>query len=111
MAISGAVCAGLDILLQQARRKDGRTSIDWGEVLGWAAGGALLGLLPDMLEPASSPNHRRFFHSIALAAGITRSLCKKEVGNRSDDLLFLSGTAYLSHLAADACTPKCLPLL
>jgi membrane-bound metal-dependent hydrolase YbcI (DUF457 family) len=36
-----------------------------------ALGGVLGGLLPDALEPATSPNHRGTFHSLLAAAGIT----------------------------------------
>lgn len=33
---------------------------------GWI-GGHCLGTLPDILEPATSPNHRQFFHSLVFA--------------------------------------------
>lgn len=42
----------------------------WTEVLGAAAGGWIGGLLPDVLEPATSPNHRQRAHALTTAGAI-----------------------------------------
>lgn len=74
--------------------------------------------LPDILEPATSPNHRQFFHSLAFAAlvgaGMYR-LSQWETETDGEKLLkaavLLVGSAYLIHLALDFTTPKSLPLI
>jgi inner membrane protein len=79
---------------------------------------ALLGTLPDILEPATSPNHRQFFHSLAFAGivgyGLYR-LHKWEAENEWHQVLktvaMIAGGAYLVHLVMDAGTAKSLPLI
>lgn len=81
--------------------------------------GAFLGKLPDMIEPAlGNPNHRQFFHSIAvlglLAAGMRKVYHwepQDEVEKIIRGVLLVGGAAYLSHLALDALTSRSLPLV
>jgi hypothetical protein len=40
------------------------------EVLGGAAGGYVASAIPDVLEPATSPNHRNVAHSVATATAL-----------------------------------------
>jgi len=40
------------------------------EAIGSAIGGGIGGQLPDRIEPATHPNHRKFAHSASLGAGI-----------------------------------------
>jgi len=79
---------------------------------------ALLTNLPDMLEPATHPGHRQFFHSLAFAsllgvAGYKAYQWQPE--NPTEEglrfLLMVGIGAYLVHLVLDASTPKSLPLL
>ncbi|MCE9580089.1 MAG: metal-dependent hydrolase [Deltaproteobacteria bacterium] len=42
------------------------------EIFGGGLGGILGSALPDIVEPATSPNHRDIFHSAAAAAGLVR---------------------------------------
>lgn len=79
---------------------------------------ACLPTLPDILEPATSPRHRKFFHSLAFAALLGVGLKKLydwEPDSDWDSLLRLSGlllgAAYLAHLARDAFTEASLPLV
>jgi inner membrane protein len=74
--------------------------------------------LPDLLEPAASPNHRQFFHSVAFAALLAGGLYKLHKWEPQDSaekfwkavgMLAISG--YLIHLALDATTAKSLPLI
>lgn len=74
--------------------------------------------LPDFLEPATSPNHRAFFHSIAFAAFI--GTCLHQLNQwepQTDSEKFLRGvailaaSAYLIHLALDFTTAKSLPVI
>lgn len=83
---------------------------------GFAA--SVLTKLPDLLEPATSPSHRQFFHSIAfasfLALGLHR-LHQWEPEEPADKLWKMLGMVaiwgYLIHLALDATTAKSLPLI
>lgn len=86
-------------------------------VLGGAAA-ALLTNLPDILEPATSPNHRSIFHSFVFAVFL--GVCLHRLNEwqpltDSEKLLkdvgMLSVSAYLIHLALDFTTTKSLPLI
>lgn len=85
-------------------------------VSGFAA--SLLTNLPDILEPATAPNHRAFFHSIVFAALVGGGIHKvyqwqpeSELERFLKGLALLTGSAYLIHLALDLTTKKGLPLL
>lgn len=79
----------------------------------------ICGTLPDLIEPAISPHHRQFFHSVVFAAGMALALGvgvyqwkpETEVGQVTRHLLLVAGAAYLIHLAMDATTPRSLPLI
>lgn len=86
-------------------------------VLGGTAA-AFLTRLPDILEPATSPNHRQFFHSLAFAGLLC--LAFNELGNWQPESAggeFLKALgqvaipAYLIHLLLDSLTAKSLPLI
>ena len=79
---------------------------------------AAMGTLPDIIEPAYHPNHRQFFHSIAMFSLIGSGLYKLSQWEPEDNfdktIKFLSMVAagsYLVHLAMDSSTPKSLPWL
>lgn len=81
-------------------------------------GGLVGGKLPDIFEPATSPNHRRFCHSVAFAVGVgvaTYKLYKWQPTDAWGEFLRVLGVAvgvgYLSHLLLDLTTPKSLPLV
>lgn len=85
-------------------------------VMGAAA--ALMPSLPDWFEPAVHPNHRKFFHSFAMAALVAIGLHRAYKWEPETDLQKLlrflalaGGAAYLAHLARDAFTAKSLPLI
>ena len=78
--------------------------------------GAAAACLPDLLEPALTPHHRQFCHSVAFAAAMAVGL--KSIydwnppidGQRFlRDVLLAIGLGYLSHLGADATTAAGLP--
>lgn len=88
------------------------------KVGGASALAAAFGTLPDILEPATSPNHRQFFHSLAFAATIGWGLYELWQWEPDEEWqewlkggLLIAGGAYLVHLAMDATTKKSLPLL
>ncbi|MFT7773251.1 metal-dependent hydrolase [Roseateles sp.] len=79
---------------------------------------AFLTKLPDILEPATSPNHRQFFHSLAFAAllGVAlHELNKWQPESAGGELFKALGQAaipaYLIHLFLDSLTAKSLPLV
>jgi inner membrane protein len=104
----GAVLAGREA-------KKGETTL---EPVADGAIAALFTNLPDVLEPATSPNHRAFFHSLAFAAmlGIgLHKLSQWEPRTEQDrfwkNLGMLAGSAYLIHLALDFTTRRSLPII
>lgn len=79
---------------------------------------ALAGTLPDILEPATSPNHRQVLHGVAFAVAIGYGMYKLYRWEPADEwgkffrfVGLVIGGAYLVHLAMDACTPASLPLI
>jgi len=79
---------------------------------------AVLTNLPDVLEPASHPHHRQFFHSLAFAGLLGAAgykAYKWETDNPFDEamrfVLLVGVGAYLVHLLLDAGTPKSLPII
>ena len=77
-----------------------------------------LGTLPDLLEPAASPNHRQFFHSLACLSLVGTGMYKLyqwEAEDKLDKLirfaLLTAGGAYVTHLLMDSSTPKGLPIV
>lgn len=93
-----------------------------GEVTAWPLAGsglaAFLTKLPDVLEPAVHPNHRQFFHSVAVAALLAagwKALYDWQPESRDARFWRMVGMigagAYLCHLGLDALTPRSLPLI
>jgi membrane-bound metal-dependent hydrolase YbcI (DUF457 family) len=70
--------------------------------------------LPDLLEPATNPNHRKFFHSLTTAGLVGYGIFGKHTRNIDVDLqdsIRSIGLSYLLHLVADARTPKSIALI
>lgn len=85
---------------------------DWGELCLCSLAGGMGALLPDILEPATFPGHRQFFHSLAGAALVSFALSGRHTHGCSRCtrvLLLVTTTGYLSHIVADASTPKSIP--
>ena len=83
-----------------------------------AALAAACGTLPDVLEPAFHPNHRKFFHSFGFAGVIGYGLYKLYKWKTEDEFEqilksvgLVVGGVYLVHLSMDSSTPKSLPLI
>jgi len=84
-------------------------------ILSGCALGALTGIVTDKLEPASNPNHRGFFHSLAfwyiLSVAAYKLLFERDVDCLCKELVVIGFAGYSSHLMLDMQTPKSLPLL
>lgn len=79
--------------------------------------GAAGGVIPDKLEPATSPDHREFYHSLAGGSAIGIGLSKIPINTENINLnlfnvcLRSSGIGYVTHLVQDAGTPKSIPIV
>jgi len=79
---------------------------------------AALASLPDLLEPALTPNHRQVFHSVTVGLVVGAALYeayKWEPETPGQEVLrtlaLIGGSAYLLHLVGDMLTAKGLPLI
>ena len=82
---------------------------DWGEFILCSLAGGAAALVPDLLEPANTPNHRQFCHSLAAAVIVSQIISGKHTDACSPEtkkLLHVLGAGYLSHLLLDCGTPK-----
>lgn len=89
-----------------------------GAAIAMGAAAACFPSLPDILEPALHPNHRKIFHNLTMAfavARLTHHAYKWEPQGGWEPprrIAFLvGGSAYLARLARDAFTVKSLPLV
>jgi inner membrane protein len=109
--IAGAlVGATVNLIIQSLEMAmDYDREFDWGEFFLCAGAGAFAGLAPDILEPATSPNHRQFFHSLVSAGLIACAISGKhtlKLSRTTRLFLWVFGIGYLSHIALDCTTPK-----
>lgn len=94
-----------------------KRQLDFGEFLVCAGAGLLSAAVPDLLEPALHPHHRQLAHSVTtggLLAKYASIMCCAENGTWDEFRKILVASAiggYISHLVADGCTPRGLPLL
>jgi inner membrane protein len=106
-----AVAVGCHLAAQETR-----AGVATGAPLVGAGLAALTANVPDLLEPAVHPHHRQFFHS-CLWAGLLGCGLRGIADWEPDDstmrnlrfLLLVAGSAYLIHLAVDACTSRSIP--
>ena len=78
--------------------------------------GAAIGTAPDAFEPAIHSWHRGFGHSLTLGVGlvsVAANGCAEESTWSSAAKVFAAVivAAYVSHIVADALTPRGIPLL
>lgn len=93
---------------------DPAKKFDWGEFFACTAAGGAAALLPDILEPANSPNHRKFFHSVMAAGLVVYAMSGRHTDGWSQParkILMAVGIGYLSHLALDCTTPRSISLI
>jgi len=115
LVIGGGLGAVLYWVVHLNKKSDDhRAKFDWGEGLGHVAICAIGAMVPDIIEPADSPNHRGFFHSVAagaLAIYATKRVLGYNTRRETQRLIFLLASGYLSYLAADSTTPKSIELV
>jgi hypothetical protein len=110
-AITGLLLTAVEeTKLAELERREPRLGV---VVLGGVVG-AIGGLLPDRLEPATSPDHRGPFHGPTVAFLLWRlvdSLCKDQrPGEPMRTALRSLRGGWLSHVGMDLFTPAGLPL-
>ena len=119
-ALTGALTGILLNAVQQYKEIDQgeKENFDWSESLGHTIGGAALGtlggVLPDIIEPANDPNHRKFFHSILTSLGVGVGIVavnKSDIPKEIKTALSAAGVGYLSHTFLDSTTPKGIPVI
>jgi membrane-bound metal-dependent hydrolase YbcI (DUF457 family) len=113
--IGAATGAAVNVALQTGRKVlKPQTPFDWGEFFICTGAASVAALAPDILEPATSPDHRGFFHSVAMAAIVAYVMTGKHTGKWPTIITLIVGAAgvgYLSHLIADSTTPKSINLV
>ncbi|MBI2655503.1 metal-dependent hydrolase [Candidatus Woesearchaeota archaeon] len=109
------VGAGVGAIAYCIIRKVQNQPIELPGLLGMGLAGGVAGLLPDIIEPATSPNHRGLAHSIAALAVIGSSIGKLHENQNLEaaqkELLITLAFGYGSHLLLDAGTPASLPII
>ncbi len=96
------------------KKENPNAKFPWQDLFLFSAIGFLCASLPDILEPASNPNHRKIFHSLVTAGAIGYGAFGKHIeklDQPSKRVLQALALSYLSHLGADATTVKSLPIL
>ena len=108
---AGITASIVDAIIQKS--KNGQ--VDIRRSIGFGFLGGLVGLLPDILEPANNPNHRGTCHSVATGIGlillINNIKNNQNMSAESKEVWISIISAYGSHLVLDAQTPKSLPLI
>ncbi|MBX3103171.1 MAG: metal-dependent hydrolase [Bacteroidetes bacterium] len=117
--VCGGLAAGVENVYEQLKSSDGEKRFDFAE-LGAAIGigsavGILGGMAPDVIEPATHPNHRGLAHSILVLLVIIlilRFLYKQFKDNPIAKAGIIGfGAGYASHIAMDSITPKGVPIV
>lgn|SRR5665213_628999 len=124
ITVGAAVGGGANLLWQLCKILDAPNApkdfweilsrIDFLEIAAFGVVGAGCAALPDMIEPATSPNHRAAFHSVVCAGFVSYGAFGKHTHNLSPvekHALCVAAVSYLSHLVLDSETSKGLPLL
>ena len=96
--IDAGAIAGTLTALVLAGRPSG--AILMAELAGGMLGGALGGAMPDVLEPATSPDHRKLAHSLVTAGALTlakvtdwQAECRRQAAaQRQSSVRFLPGS-------------------
>lgn len=115
LCTGAAVGAAINIAKQLYQMyNDPNKKFSFGELAGYTGFGAFAGVLPDLLEPATNPIHRKVFHSIAFGAGISYGAFgspSEKLNPEGKTFIRAITCCYLSHLLLDGKTPKGLPII
>lgn len=81
-----------------------------------AMAGAVGGIAPDLIEPATSSSHRKTAHSFSAISLISHQIVTKGYSansrmNLEKSMAIAGGIGYVVHLLDDSETPKGIPLI
>ncbi len=111
--LTGMICS-VAYLLNQPKEKKGLELIDFRNILIIMGGSTFGSLLPDVIEPATNPNHRSIFHSVLFGSILTGNLIHNR-NAKPDYILKMAinsiSAGYISHLVTDSTTPMGLPIV
>ncbi len=119
-AVSGLLVASISNIIKQRNemKNNPNYKFNLGElIINSTTGtifGAIGGILPDKIEPAKNPHHRKFFHSKSTLAFIsykTYQYNNKEFPHIIKNSINSFTAGYASHLILDSMTPKGLPVI
>jgi membrane-bound metal-dependent hydrolase YbcI (DUF457 family) len=114
-AIGAVMGAAVNILKQLIQMElDPARNFNWAELAFFSVGGGLIGLAADVFEPATTPNHRGFFHSVAFGSATVYATHGEHTKSWEPEVraaLRNASYCYVSHLVADATTPKGIRLI
>ncbi len=117
--IDAAIGGFVDVCVQYHRIKQNpKTKFNWSELalsFFCGAGIAIIGSrIPDFLEPAKNPRHRKFFHSVAFASLVTTGTIGLAVSH-VDPKIKVMGTALggtiVGHIIQDSQTSFGVPFV
>lgn len=119
-AIGGGLVFGVVNTCKQLKKKQNNPDykFDFLQLLQNVAigtlGGFCIATLPDILEPATRPNHRAFFHSktmlLLLILG-SKLINDSDINPELKNICQSLNLGYGLHLLSDSLTPKGLPLI
>lgn len=82
--------------------------------MGGAVGG-VASALPDLAEPSTNGNHRKFFHSVTSGALVAyfggRVNGNQNIPIETKEITTIATLSYLSHLVMDSKTPASIPIV
>lgn len=110
-AVSGMFTAVTTLISAKRNEKITLGDVVASAIIGGLSG-SVGGVLPDLLEPATHPNHRGVMHSSLALVGAGSLPFIQSVQNTdlySRIVINSFSIGYVSHLIMDASTPKSLP--
>jgi membrane-bound metal-dependent hydrolase YbcI (DUF457 family) len=112
--IAGVVTGGSIDIIRKIGDNKPLEPRDIAMICGEVCLGAAGGVLPDRLEPAIHPQHRKFFHSILflslIGVGLVLLWKSESITEWIKWLLTALAAAFIIHLIIDAFTPASLPI-
>jgi membrane-bound metal-dependent hydrolase YbcI (DUF457 family) len=113
--IAGAVTGGSIDIIRKVKDNKPLEPRDIAMICGEVCLGAVGGVLPDRLEPAIHPHHRKFFHSILflslIGVGLVLLWESECIAEWIKWLLTALAVAFIIHLIIDGFTPAGLPVM
>ena len=113
--MAGAITGGAIDIIRKAEQNKALEQRDITICCAEVCFGSIGGVLPDRLEPAIHPRHRKFFHSILflglIAIGLVLLWQNDKIAEWIKWSLTALAAALIIHLVIDGFTPAGLPLV